>query len=90
MLSSKTTNWDHSFPDKIWALSDSKAESKTPCFSFQFYSQQDFAYIIQATSPAEQRWKEWRKECRGRIFTMTCFTENEAKALWSVIIKHSI
>ena len=39
------------------------------------------AFLIQSTSPAEERWKIWRKECGGALFTMECFTEKEAKAL---------
>jgi len=50
------------------------------------FSQADHAYIVQATSPAEDRWKEWRKECVAGLFTMKYFTENEAKALRWVII----
>jgi hypothetical protein len=67
-------------------LSVSRSESKTPCQSLQYFSQRDLAYIIQATSPAEERWKEWTKECRGMLFAMKCLSEKEAKAVRLVII----
>ena len=81
-----STGWIFRFKGKLWALSYSRPESKTPCRSFQWFSRQKHAYIVQATSPEEERWKEWEKECGGRLFAMKCFTEKEAKALRSVII----
>jgi hypothetical protein len=54
------------------------------------FSRQKHAYIVQATSPEEVRWKEWEKECGGRLFAMKCFTEKEAKALRSVIIASDV
>jgi hypothetical protein len=81
-----TNSWTFDFEGKLWVLSDSRPESKTPCQSLQYFSQRDLAYIIQATSPAEERWKEWTKECRGMLFAMKYFSEREAKALRSVII----
>ena len=81
-----TMDWNFRFEEKLWVLSDSRPESKTPCHSFQVFSRQNYAYIVQATSPAEERWKEWRKECRGMLFAMKCLSEKEAKAVRLVII----
>jgi len=78
--------WIFQFEEKLWALSDSNEGSKHPCKSFQWFSQQNQAYIVQATSPARDRWHRWSTECSARSVIMKCFTEKEAKALRSVII----
>ncbi|KAF8503641.1 hypothetical protein F5888DRAFT_1631557 [Russula emetica] len=57
MYNGETTAWNFQIEGKLWALSDSKPEpgSRHPCPSFQWFSQQKHAFIVQATSPAEER-----------------------------------
>jgi len=76
MYNGETTAWNFQIEGKLWALSDSKPEpgSRHPCPSFQWFSQQKHAFIVQATSPAEERYKEWRKEFKGGLFIMEPFT----------------
>jgi hypothetical protein len=86
-----TKNWDFQFKGKLWALSDSTSGSKIPCQSFRVFSQMRYAYIVQATTPAEEWWKEWQKDCDGQHFIMGPLTVNEAKALrWAIIASSSI
>ena len=72
-----STGWIFQF--ELWLLSDSKLGSDIPCDSFLLFSQRGDAFFVQATSPAEERWKQWRKGCNGALFTMKCFTENDIK-----------
>jgi hypothetical protein len=86
MFNGKTTGWKFSFEGQLWALTDPKPDSRSPCQLFQWFSQQKHAYIVQTTCLTEDWWKEWRKECSAGLFIIKCFAEKEAKALRLVII----
>jgi hypothetical protein len=87
MYDGDSAGWISEFSGKFWALSDSSnLHTIEPCRSFQWFSTEERAYIVQATSPAEKRWDRWSKECGAGLFIMEPFSEREAKALTSVII----
>ena len=89
MYDGKSTGLDFHFEEKIWCLSDSDqigVSLISLCPSFQRLSRQNRAYIVQTTSPADERWKCWSKECNAGLFIMQCVSEKEAKALRSVIV----
>ena len=71
---------------KIWALSDSTEGTKWPCSAFQKASKMGTAWIVQATSPAKERWDRWSKECNAGLFVMDCITARESRALRLVFI----
>ena len=78
MFDGNRTKWNFNFNGKLWALSDSNQQ---PCRSFQMFSEEYQAFIVQTTSQAEGQWKTWSKECYVALFVMECFTEKEAEAL---------
>jgi hypothetical protein len=87
MYDGEITGWNFQFEGKFWALADSSNQHTIdPCLSFQWFSVQKRAFIVQATSPKGGRWRRWRKEWNGGLFTMKSFDEREAKALRPVII----
>jgi hypothetical protein len=88
MCNGNSAEWTFHFEGKLWALSDSYQDgiSLCPCPSFQRFSRQKRAYIVQTTSPEDGSWKRWSNVCNAGLFIMECFTEKEAKALRSVII----
>ena len=71
---------------KIWALSDSTEGTKWPCLAFQKGSKMGTAWIVQATSPAKERWDRWSKGCDAGLFVMDCITPQESRALRLVFI----
>ena len=81
MFDGDYTNWKFKFHEKLWALSDSNHRTLQPCRSFQMFSEEYHAFVIQTTSPAEDRWKAWSKECYVALFVMECYTKKEAEAL---------
>jgi hypothetical protein len=88
MYNGMSTGWSFRFKGKIWALCDSDQVGihPCPCPSFQRFSKEKHAYIVQTTSSADDRWIRWTNRCYATFFTMKCFTECEAKPLRSVII----
>jgi hypothetical protein len=92
-----TTNWDFSFKEKIWALSDAIGISKQPCHAFSNFSKMGKVWIVQADqaetaestlSPALNQWNQsqWHLECTASSYIMSPFTPVELEALRSVII----
>ncbi|KAH9037886.1 hypothetical protein EDB85DRAFT_566732 [Lactarius pseudohatsudake] len=71
----------HNLPEHTWALSDSNGPTKQPCLTFLGASKQKFAWIVQTTSPAEARWKQWRKYCTADIFVMNHTSIQDITAL---------
>lgn len=58
--------------DGVWALSD-VAESDgvyVPCRTFL----KSAALVVQATSPASERWSKWKKEQRAKLYVMRLWT----------------
>ncbi|KAH9930687.1 uncharacterized protein B0H18DRAFT_1093567 [Fomitopsis serialis] len=49
--------------NKCWALSDSNTDIVMPCAPFRNRAK----FVIQATSPRPERWKEWLKQKMGRL-----------------------
>ncbi|KAI9441166.1 hypothetical protein BJY52DRAFT_502957 [Lactarius psammicola] len=69
------------FPEGIWALSDSNAITKQPCDAFLDAAGWQKAWIIQTTSPMEERWKMWSKYSKAHVFVMKYISIDEITAL---------
>ncbi|OCH84926.1 hypothetical protein OBBRIDRAFT_785530 [Obba rivulosa] len=68
-------------PLGTWALTDSSEVVTLPCTPFL----QSRATIIQATSPAKHRWKEWGKQHEADLYIMEPWGEGEFGALLTVL-----
>jgi len=68
-------------PPFTWALADSSEKILQPCMAFLAIDADKQASIIQACSPKESRWKEWKKQHGARLFVMERYTPDEMKAL---------
>lgn len=64
-------------PRGTWALSDSNQSANQPCSTFLGASGLKNAWIIQATSPLEGRWKDWQKCHNADTFIMDYFSIRE-------------
>jgi hypothetical protein len=71
---------DH-IPEGSWTLSDSDADNKQPCHAFRNAANWKKTWIIQATSPLYERWKEWQKQDNAFFFVMDPFSIDEMAAL---------
>ncbi|KAI9433099.1 hypothetical protein BJY52DRAFT_842838 [Lactarius psammicola] len=69
------------FPEGTWALSDSNAITKQPCDAFLDAAGWQKAWIIQTTSPMEERWKMWSKYSKAHVFVMKYISIDEITAL---------
>jgi hypothetical protein len=69
------------FPEDTWALCDSNRQNPHPCSAFLEAAQQLQAWIVQTTSPMEERWKGWFKHRAADLFIMNCYSFNEIRAL---------
>ncbi|KAI0682448.1 hypothetical protein BC835DRAFT_1424427 [Cytidiella melzeri] len=61
----------------VWALSNSDSTTGVPCHAF-LHSR---AVLIQATSPAEHRWKRWKKVRSARLYVMDVWVLGEVGAV---------
>ena len=92
MYNSISTRWSFHFAKKIQALCNFDQVSIYPCLcpSFQQFSKEKHAYIMQTTFSTDDQWipwhSRWTNRCYATFFTIKCFTECKAKALRSVII----
>ena len=77
----KTKSYIHLFPKITWALSYSNDKTEQPCEAFLDDSQEDRAWIVQATSPKKERWKQWRTQHSAEMFVMKYFSVEEIMAL---------
>ena len=70
-------------PDRTWALSDSHPGPVfgPPCEAFLTAYRPSRAWVIQAASPGEARWKGWSKEHGAKMYWMDVFTVDEMNAL---------
>jgi hypothetical protein len=68
-------------PEGSWALSDSNSQNQQPCSAFLSAATQQRTWIVQATSPLEERWKDWGKEYSANLFVMEPFSVLEIAAL---------
>jgi hypothetical protein len=73
-------------PKGSWALSDSNTQNKRPCNAFLRAAINQRTWIIQATSPLEERWKDWEKEYGATWFVMEPFSIGEIAALRLALI----
>ncbi len=71
----------HLMPVGTWALTDSRSKYRTPCGAFIGALTVRRAWIVQATSPLEDRWKGWQKVHHSSIYYMDVFSEDELLAL---------
>jgi hypothetical protein len=69
-----------------WALTDSHPTNIEPCQAFYWSSIDKKAWIVQATSPATERWTKWRAQVRAHLFVMDCFSLIELRALGLVVV----
>ncbi|KAH8988881.1 hypothetical protein EDB92DRAFT_1817364 [Lactarius akahatsu] len=73
------------FPAGTFALSDSNEEVKAPCSAFLGAAKQGRAWIVRATSPLEERWREWKKQRSADIFVMDHPTVDEIESLGKIL-----
>ena len=59
----------------LWALSDSNSQVRNP--EGIFYSLPTRIRAIQATSPKEDRWKQWSKDSGAECYVMDIWSELE-------------
>ena len=71
----------HLLPEVTWALSDSNENAIQPCQAFLAAAHRKIAWIVQATSPKEERSKKWQKYHNADTFIMDCFSIDEMTAL---------
>jgi hypothetical protein len=72
-------------PPGTWALTDSNDRIKQPCNTFLDAAERKIAWIVQTTSPLEQRYKDWKKYNWADTFVMDCFSFDEMTALGLVL-----
>ncbi|KAH9000664.1 hypothetical protein EDB86DRAFT_3075130 [Lactarius hatsudake] len=68
-------------PKGTWALSDSNDRAKQPCTMFLDAAEQHISWIVQTTSPLEERWRDWAKRHLADMFVMSHFSIDEIKML---------
>jgi hypothetical protein len=76
-----------------WALTDSSDNLAMPCAPFLAAATADLAWVVQATSPKQSRYKAWTKHRHGFKYVMRGFTPDEFISLglvpstyWGVFI----
>ncbi|KAH8995601.1 hypothetical protein EDB92DRAFT_2084426 [Lactarius akahatsu] len=74
-----------SLPERTWALSDSNENAPQPCSAFGTVSKRRTAWVIQTTSPAEKRWKNWKKYCTADMFVMNPISIEEVTVLGKLL-----
>ncbi|KAI0245653.1 hypothetical protein BJV78DRAFT_1287359 [Lactifluus subvellereus] len=72
-------------PVGTWALTDSNEHTREPCRAFLSASRRHQAWIVQATSPAKDRWYQWSKELQAQYFVMERFSYEESIALGTIL-----
>ncbi|KAH9072364.1 hypothetical protein EDB83DRAFT_2289207 [Lactarius deliciosus] len=72
-------------PKSTWALTDSTGQTPEPCSAFQTASKLREAWLIQTTSPAETRWRDWHKYCTVDKFVMNPITIEEITILGKLL-----
>ena len=68
-------------PDGTWALADSHHHFEEPCDAFLNACKSGRAWVVQTTSPLEDKWRLWEKEYGADIFWMDVVTLDELNAL---------
>ncbi|KAH8985960.1 hypothetical protein EDB86DRAFT_3246244 [Lactarius hatsudake] len=74
-----------SLPERTWALSNSNKNVPQPCSTFGTVSKRRTAWVIQTTSPAEKRWKNWKKYCTTDMFVMNPISIEEVTVLGKLL-----
>ncbi|KAH9000114.1 hypothetical protein EDB92DRAFT_2100302 [Lactarius akahatsu] len=72
-------------PKSTWALTDSTGQTPEPCSAFQTVSKRLEAWIIQTTSPAVTRWRDWHKYCKADMFVMNPISIKEITILGKLL-----
>ena len=75
----------HMIPPDAWALSDSTRGLPQPSVALEFSA----AKVILASSPAETRWKEWKKQTCAGVYVMDIWNNGELGALVCVSPRES-
>ena len=71
-------------PD-LWALSDGTSDMQVPSTALLKTS----ALVIHAASPVSDRWYQWKKEQRAKLYVMDLWEESELGALLFAIASFS-
>ncbi|KAH9003452.1 hypothetical protein EDB86DRAFT_2362458 [Lactarius hatsudake] len=71
-------------PTGTWALSDAGRLDEKPCPAYKDAAGRRKAWIIQTTSPLEDRWRQWKKQYTAVMFVMQGFSAEEITALGKV------
>ncbi|KAH9074236.1 hypothetical protein EDB83DRAFT_1946033 [Lactarius deliciosus] len=71
-------------PTGTWALSDAGHLDEKPCTAYKGAAGRQIAWIIQTTSPSEDRWRQWKKQYTAVVFVMKGFSAEEITALGKV------
>ena len=72
--------------NEYWALADSNDRISQPCEVFQI---SPVRHVIQASSPKQERYKEWIKQSRGRVVVSDLPSMLEILAIVYVICPNS-
>ena len=68
-------------PDGTWALADSHRHFNEPCDAFLNACKSGRAWVVQTTSPIEDKWRLWEKEYGADTYWMDVVTLDELNAL---------
>ncbi|KAH9026744.1 hypothetical protein EDB85DRAFT_161710 [Lactarius pseudohatsudake] len=71
-------------PEGTWALADAGRLDDKPCNAFLDAAGRHIAWIIQTTSPLEDRWRQWKKQYTAVMFVMKGFSAEEITALGKI------
>lgn len=69
---------DKVVPKGCWALTNSSESISSVCAAFCLSPE---AVVVQVTSPKLNRWKEFAKQQRARVYIMDIWSEHELTAL---------
>lgn len=64
-------------PEGAWALSVGRHDNPEPCAAFV----KSRALVIQASAPASQRWNNWKREQKAKLYILDLWTKAELGAL---------
>ena len=67
-------------PEGTWALADSHTGFETPCAAFLSACKSGRAWVVQTTSPLEDKWRLWEKQHGADIYWMDVVTLDELNA----------
>jgi hypothetical protein len=72
-------------PHGTWALTDSQTMFEKPCAPFLAACRAGNAWIVQTTSPSQDKWVSWREAQTAKTYWMDVFPLDELTALGQVL-----